>query len=189
MSRTTFQPSPLADVACRTEGERWTLVFVRVLPHSPEKVWAALTDPGQLLAWAPFTADRDLGRVGESTLTMIDGDVSEDLLASVTRAERPRLLEYTLGTDLVRWQLAPIDSGTRLTLEHTVGDPQWVPKVAAGWHICLDVAERLLAGQPVEPIRGEDAKNHGWERLHDAYAETLGIPGTGWPDEPPAHRR
>lgn len=58
MSRTTFQPSPLADVACRTEGDRWTLVFVRVLPHTPEKVWAALTDPVQLRAWAPFTADR-----------------------------------------------------------------------------------------------------------------------------------
>ena len=76
MSRTTFQPSPLADVAWRTEGDRWTLVFVRVLPHVPEKVWAALTDPVQLRAWAPFTADRDLGRVGDATLTMIDGDVS-----------------------------------------------------------------------------------------------------------------
>jgi uncharacterized protein YndB with AHSA1/START domain len=188
MSRTTFQPSPLAEVACRTDRQRWTLVFVRVLPHSPAKVWTALTDPGQLRAWAPFTADRDLGRVGAATLTMIDGDVSESSAAPVTRAERPSLLEYTWGTDLVRWQLAPIGSGTRLSLEHTVGDRQWVPKVAAGWHLCLDVAERLLAGQPVEPIRGEDAKNHGWERLHDAYAETLGIPSTGWPEDTQAHR-
>ena len=38
----------------------------------------------------------------------------------------------------------------------------------------LDVAERLLDGDPVGPIRGEDAKNYGWDRLHDAYAETLG---------------
>ena len=176
MSRTTFQPSPLADVACRTEGDRWTLVLVRVLPHMPGKVWAALTDPVQLRAWAPFTADRDLGRVGDPTLTMIGGDVSENSPASVTRTDRPSLLEYTWGTDIVRWTLAPLGSGTRLTLEHTVGDQEWVPKVAAGWHLCLDVAERLLDGQPVEPIRGDDARNYGWERLHDAYAERLGTP-------------
>jgi uncharacterized protein YndB with AHSA1/START domain len=176
MSRTTFQPSPLADVACRIEGDRWTLVFVRVLPHTPEKVWAALTDPVQLRAWAPFTADRDLGRVGDATLTMIDGDVSENSPASVTRTDRPSLLEYTWGTDIVRWTLAPIGSGTRLKLEHTVGDQEWIPKVAAGWHLCLDVADRLLDGQPMEPIRGDDARNYGWERLHDAYAERLATP-------------
>jgi uncharacterized protein YndB with AHSA1/START domain len=177
MSRTTFQPSPPADVTCRLDGDRWTLVFVRLLRHSPEKVWAALTDPAHVGAWAPFTADRDLGRVGDATLTMIDGDVAEDLPASVTRAERPRLLEYTWGADLLRWELAAVATGTRLTLEHTVEDREWIPKVAAGWHLCLDVAERLLDGQPVKPIRGNEARNYGWERLHDAYAEELGIPG------------
>jgi uncharacterized protein YndB with AHSA1/START domain len=173
MSRTTFHPSPLAEVAYRTDGERWTLVFVRVLRHSPERVWAALTDPVQLRAWAPFVADRDLGSIGDATLTMIDGEVSEDLSASVTRAERPTVLEYTWGDDLVRWQLDAVDPGTRLTLEHTVGDGELLPKVAAGWHLCLDVAERLLDGQPIEPIRGEDARNYGWEELHDAYAREL----------------
>jgi uncharacterized protein YndB with AHSA1/START domain len=179
MNRTTFQPSPLAEVEYRAEGGRWTLVFVRVLKRSPDKVWAALTDPAQLREWSPYTADRDLGSVGDATLTMIDGDVSEDLAASVTRAERPRLLEYTLGTDVLRWELAAIDSGTRLTLSHTVGDQDWLPKVAAGWHLCLDVAERLLDGQPIGPIRGEDAKNYGWQELHDAYADKLAIAGGG----------
>ena len=28
----------------------------------------------------------------------------------------------------------------------------WLSKVAAGWHICLDVAERQLAGDPVGRI-------------------------------------
>ncbi len=48
-----------------------------------------------------------------------------------------------------------------------------MPKVAAGWHLCLDVAERLLDGDPVGPIRGEDAKNYGWDRLREEYAERL----------------
>jgi uncharacterized protein YndB with AHSA1/START domain len=95
-------------------------------------VWAALTEPAQLRQWAPYTADRDLGSTGEATLTMIDGDSSEELPASVIRAEPPTLLEYTLATDLLRWELAATDTGTRLTLRHTVKEPAWVPKVAAG---------------------------------------------------------
>ena len=40
----------------------WTLIFIRDLRHPPDEVWAALTDPEQLPAWAPYTADRHLGR-------------------------------------------------------------------------------------------------------------------------------
>jgi uncharacterized protein YndB with AHSA1/START domain len=150
-----------------------TLVFVRDLRHAPETVWAALTDPAQLREWSPYIADRDLGSVGAATATMIDGDVTEDVAASVTAAERPRLLEYTLGTDVVRWELAATGTGTRLTLHHTVGDPSWLPKVAAGWHLCVDVLEHLLDGQPIGPIRGRAAMEHGWQDLHDMYAEQL----------------
>jgi uncharacterized protein YndB with AHSA1/START domain len=181
MTRPTFEPGPLADVECHGDEGRWTLMFVRTLRHSPEKLWAALTDPAQLREWAPYTADRNLSTPGDATLTMIDGDTSEDLPAQVTRAEPPTLLEYTWGTDVVRWELAPLGSGTRLTLRHTVEDRAWVPKAAAGWHLCLTVAEHLLDGQPIAPIRGENARNHGWEELHDAYSDKLAIAGTGWP--------
>lgn len=173
----TFEPGPLAEVDAQASGDRWTLVFVRDVRHSPEKVWAALTDPARLAEWAPFLADRDLGSTGDATLTMVDGDVREDMRASVRRAEPPTLLEYTWGTDLLRWELAPVGTGTRLTLRHTVSDRDWVPKVAAGWHLCLVVAERLLDGQPIGPIRGSNARNFGWDQLNDAYAEKLGITG------------
>ena len=176
MNRTTFEPGPLAHVESRPSGDRWTLVFVRDLHHPPEKVWAALTDPAQLGEWAPFTTDRDLGRPGDATLTMIDGEVAEDLPATVTRAEPPTLLEYTWGQDVLRWELEPSEAGTKLTLRHTLEDPDMVPKVAAGWHICLVVAERLLDGTPTGPIRGQDARNYGWDDLHRNYAEALGTP-------------
>jgi uncharacterized protein YndB with AHSA1/START domain len=178
MSRPAFEPSPPAAVEYRAEGDRWTLVFVRVLRHGPEKVWDALTDPEQVAQWAPYTADRDLGIVGDATLTMIDGDTRQPLEASVTLAQRPWLLEYSWGDDLLRWELSPKDSGTRLTLRHTLADQDWLPKVAAGWHLCLDVAERMLDGAPIGPIRGHDAMNHGWQELHDAYAERLGVGST-----------
>jgi uncharacterized protein YndB with AHSA1/START domain len=182
MNRTTFELGPLAHVESRPSGGRWTLVFVRDLRHPPDTVWAALTDPTQLREWAPFTTDRDLGQAGDATLTMIDGDVAEDLPATVTHAEPPTLLEYTWGEDLLRWELAPTERGTRLTLQHTIQDRDWVPKVAAGWHICLVVAELLLDGTPFGPVRGEDARNYGWDDLNKAYADTLGIATSGSSD-------
>jgi hypothetical protein len=48
-----------------------------------------------------------------------------------------------------------------------------LPKVAAGWHLCFDVLEHLLDGDPVGPIRGRAAMEHGWQDLHDMYAEQL----------------
>ena len=179
MNSVTFEPGPLADVDSHASDGRWTLVFVRDFRHPPEKVWAALTEPEQLREWAPYTVDRDLGKVGDATFTMIDGDESEDLPASVRCAEPPRLLEHTLGDDLLRWELTATGIGTRMTLRHTLGDRDWIPKIAAGWHLCLVVAEHLLDGRPIGPIRGEGARQYGWDDLHDAYAEKLGIAGSG----------
>jgi uncharacterized protein YndB with AHSA1/START domain len=175
MKRTTFEPGPISEVAYRAAGDRWELVFVRELRHPRELVWAALTEPARLSEWAPFLADRNLGTPGEATLTMIDGDVSEPMSVSVVRAEPPALLEYTWGSDLLRWELTGTEQGTRLTLTHAVTDPTLVPNLAAGWHLCLDVAEHLLDGQPIGPIRGSDARDYGWDDLREAYAERLGI--------------
>jgi uncharacterized protein YndB with AHSA1/START domain len=183
MNQTPFDPGPLAEVECRASDDRWTLVFTRDLRHPREKVWQALTEPAQLGAWAPYTVDRNLGSAGEATLTMIDGDTTENLPATVSRAEPPALLEYTWGTDLLRWELAATGTGTRLTLRHTIEDQDWVPKVAAGWHLCLVVADRLLDGHPIGPIRGDEARNFGWEELNDAYAAKLGIAGTELPED------
>jgi uncharacterized protein YndB with AHSA1/START domain len=172
-SSKTFDAGPLADVECQPSGDRWTLTFVRDLRHSPDRVWRALTDPEHLREWSPYTADRDLGTPGDATLTMIDGDERVDLPATVSRAEPPALLEYSFGTDLVRWELAATGTGTRLTLRHTLSDRDWAAKVAAGWHICLAVAERLLDGDPVGPIVGQNARNYGWDDLSEAYTQRL----------------
>jgi uncharacterized protein YndB with AHSA1/START domain len=174
MDREAFRPSPPADVRAEPTDEGATLVFVRDLPHPLEAVWAALTDPDQLDEWAPFSADRDLGSPGPAVLTLISAEGTEAQPATVRRAEPPHLLEYTWGTDLLRWELSPLGGGTRLTLRHTIADRSLLPMVAAGWHLCLDVADLLLAGDPVGPIRGAEAKDFGWPQLRDAYAERLG---------------
>jgi uncharacterized protein YndB with AHSA1/START domain len=183
MNPQDFDPGPLAHVEHHTDGERSTLVFVRHLRHSPARVWAALTDPEHLRQWAPFDPDRSLATPGPATLRMTDGQTTEAFQANVRRAVALELLEYTWGNDLLLWELAKDGSGTRLTLRHTVDSPDWVPRTAAGWHLCLVVAERLLDGEPIGPIVGRDAKKYGWEKLNDAYSAMLGIEGKGWPEE------
>ncbi|MEH0937183.1 SRPBCC family protein [Micromonospora psammae] len=174
MDRESFRPGPPAQVTAEADGDRWALLFVRELRHTPERVWAALTDPARLREWAPFLADRDLGTPGAAVLTLVDGDALAAQPATVRRAEPPRLLEYTWGESLLRWELTPSGEGTRLTLRHTLADRATLPMVAAGWHLCLDVADLLLASDPVGPIRGAEAKDFGWAELRDAYAERLG---------------
>jgi uncharacterized protein YndB with AHSA1/START domain len=181
MNRKDYRPTPAGRVAAERDGARWALVFVRELAHPLQRVWSALTDPAELRGWAPFDADRDLGTTGPAILTMAGGDGSERSHVTVRRVEPPRLLEYTWDQDLLRWELEPTEGGTRLTLRHTVEDPGWIPRVASGWHICLDVAELMLSGRAIGRIVAEEAKAHGWEELHASYAAALGTP---WSDSP-----
>ena len=51
---------------------------------------------------------------------------------------------------------------------------------AAGWHLCLDVLDGILAGASPSRVVGEAALDHGWESLRDSYAELLGASYCGW---------
>lgn len=183
MASTHYIPSPLADVQCHESKGRSTLVFVKEFRHSPGKVWQLLTRPEHHREWAPFESDRNLSTIGPAKLIMIDRDVEMKFDAIVSQSVAPDLLEYTWGTDVLRWEVQNTAEGCRLTLHHTTGTKDWVPKVAAGWHICLDVAGYFLDGNPIGRIVGEDAKKHGWTKLHDAYAAALNIEGSGWPED------
>src|SRR5213595_631296 len=60
IDRQQYTPGPASGAQVRKDGEKWTLILVRELRHSPEKVWQALTHPAQLREWAPFDADGNL---------------------------------------------------------------------------------------------------------------------------------
>ncbi|MFN8095351.1 MAG: polyketide cyclase, partial [Vicinamibacteria bacterium] len=52
---------------------------------------------------------------------------------------------------------------------------------AAGWHVCFDVLDRLLDGEPIGRIVGADAlKFDGWQRLVGDYATQFGVLAPGW---------
>src|SRR5262249_2258687 len=93
---------------------------------------------------------------------------------TVKRAEAPRLLEYSWGGSALRWELEPHGSGTRLTLWHNI-DRRFISMGAAGWHVCFDVLERLLAGRPIGRIVGAEAMKFGWQRLNAEYARQFGV--------------
>ena len=173
--REHYEPGPARGARVQKDGEKWTLVLVRELHHAPEKVWEALTDPAHLREWAPFDADGDLGLVGNKVnLTTVGTPAPHVTETTVTRADAPRLLEYNWGGFDMRWELEAVSGGTRLTLWTNI-DRRFISMGAAGWHICFDVLDRMLAGQPIGRIVGPDAlKFGGWQRLNAEYAKQFG---------------
>jgi hypothetical protein len=163
----------------KSDGEKWTLILVRELRHSPEKVWDALTDPAQLHEWAPFDVDGRLDTVGATVkLTWVGNP--KPVETRVTRAEFPKVLEY--GDQ--RWELEAFAGGTRLTLWSNI-DRRFIAWGAAGWHISFDVLDRLLSETPIGRIAGGDTMKFGWQRLVAEYASQFGIKAPNLPPNAP----
>jgi len=175
IAREPYTPGP-ASAQVRKDGETWTLILVRELRHSPEKVWRALTDPAQLREWAPFDADGNLSTVGSTVkLTTVGAPTLHVTETRVTRADAPEVLEYNWGGFDMRWTLEALGDGTRLTLWTNI-DRRYISMGAAGWHICLDVLDHLLGETPIGRIVGPDAmKFGGWQRLNTEYAKQFGV--------------
>jgi uncharacterized protein YndB with AHSA1/START domain len=186
--RPQYTPGPASGAQVRDDGEKWTLILVRELRHSPEKVWQALTDPAQLREWAPFDADRALGTVGATVkLTTVGAPTPRVSETTVTRADAPRVLEYRWGDGDIRWELEASGGGTRLTLWTNI-DRRFISMGAAGWHICLDVLDHVLSGTPIgRLVGGEAMKFGGWQRLNAEYAKQFGTETPNWPPQRRSH--
>src|SRR5262245_14111360 len=176
--REQYEPGPASGAQVRKDGEKWTLILVRELRHSPEKVWQALIDPVHLREWAPFEVDRSLGTVGTPVkLTWVGTPTA--LETTVTRDYAHKVLEY----NDIWWELEALGGGTRLTLWTNI-DRRFISMGAAGWHIALDVLDRLLGGTPIGRIAGGDAmKFGGWQRLNAEYAKQFGVEMPNWPPQ------
>lgn len=183
--REQYSPGSASGAEVRKDGDKWTLVLVRDLSHPPAKVWKALTEPEHLREWAPFDSDKNLGSVGTATLSTVGAPTPQATETQVRRADAPRSLEFNWGGQDIRWELEPRTAGgTRLTLWHNI-DRGFISMGAAGWHICLDVLDGLLADQPIGRIVGADAmKFGGWQRLNAEYAKQFGVTPPSWPPVP-----
>jgi uncharacterized protein YndB with AHSA1/START domain len=179
-NRDKYAPGPAAGAEIQKDGDKWTLVLVRDLAHPPAKVWKALTEPEHLREWAPFDADRSLAAVGTAKLSTAGTPTPYVSETQVKRADAPKALEYSWGGGDIRWELEPRGaSGTRLTLWHNI-NRGYIAMGAAGWHICFDVMDRHLAGEPIGRIVGPEAMQFsGWQRLNAEYTKQFGVEPPG----------
>lgn len=137
-----------ADAEAGADARTLSVVVERDLPHPPDKVWRALTEPHLIEAWlmrnafAPVVGHRfDL----RADWGSIDCEV---------RAIEPRSrLAYTWDSgdlrSLVVWTLTATDAGTRLRMEQSgfpPDQPRYYGGAKAGWPRFLDGLAAVLAG-------------------------------------------
>lgn len=107
------------------------------LNATPDIVWTYLTDPEKLALWfhkptVPLTQGQPLEMFGAES-----GD--KLIWGKVIAAREPEYLEYSFtvkpmgdAVSTVKWTLAPVAGGTRLSLEHT-----GLPQTADGFGLVL----------------------------------------------------
>ena len=136
-------------------GDRASLIFRRILPHPPEKVWRALTEPGELEKWFMTSAQVE-PHVG-GRVELVGGPAQFRWTGSVLTWEPCRVFEYEWilaprpevpqgENTVVRWELEAVDGGTLLTLFHRNLTRPTALGFAPGTHAYLDRLEALLAG-------------------------------------------
>lgn len=167
MSRGTFT---------RKTGEH-TLRFERRLAHAPETVWRLLTENEELAYWFParIEGERAPGSKLEFVFFEKSAEVMDEELRALVAAsqkdaeswpegtmtgemrvfEPPRLLEYTWGGEVLRFELTPDAGATLLVFTHTFADESMAGKVGAGWHIGFDALAGRLGGKQVPSTKQE----------------------------------
>ena len=139
--------------------------YERHLKHSPQKVWASLTENGQLAQWFPELRVQELRKGGIIKFDMQDGTSIE---MEIIDFDLYSVLEYTWAKDRVRFELYPEPGGCKLLLIETItAITDHTPKDLAGWHVCLDVIAALLDGRTLESRKAE------WEKWYPKYAEAV----------------
>jgi uncharacterized protein YndB with AHSA1/START domain len=130
-----------------------SLVIERELPHSPEKIWRALTEGPLIKQWL---MDNDLQpSVGHrfsfraKPVPNWNGVIDSEVLV----VEPNRKLSYrwnSLGLEsVVTWTLTPTDAGTHLRMEHSGFRPdqeQAYKGANYGWQAFIGNLERVVAG-------------------------------------------
>ncbi len=130
-----------------TSAETLSVVLEREIPHPPEKIWRALTQPHLIAEWLmknDFKAQVD----HRFSLTAEWGSVD----CQVLEVEPNRTLAYTWGDSrlksIVTWTLSPKGAGTHLRMEQTgfrPDQPRYFQGAQAGWPRFFDNLEQVLA--------------------------------------------
>jgi len=162
------------DGTLEIQGDSQVLHFERRLDHPIERVWAALTEPDELIGWLA-EAELDPVEGGDIVLRWQNSDEEGNqavMRGRITRLEPPRLLEYEGDIHgLLRWELEEDGDGCVLRFTNVTPAPEeFRTKVLAGWHVHLDHLEDALEGRPVDWSRWDEEHKPTWRAHHDRYA-------------------
>ena len=151
-------------------GPTITVRLERAVSAPPETVWAALTEPKQLVGWL---AEAELDPAEGGSVHLVWPDQAE-MHGSVTRWAPHSELEYSWnessGSSLLRFELEPAGAGSTLRLAHFGTSPEEAAGLGAGWQSHLEALDEVLAGGESKPA-DRDARYHA---LRPAYEALLG---------------
>jgi len=164
----------MSDGTLLTDRDRTAVRLERHLADPPAVVWQALTDREQLRAWFPCDVIVEGGRweVGAAIAfpfppELIDMTLNGEVLA----VEEPCRLDFRWGEEVLRFELAEENGGTRLVLIDEL-PPTSAARNAAGWEVCLD------------RLAGEEPRADAWRPRFEAYVAAF-EPTIGSQDGPP----
>ncbi len=151
--------------------------FERTYGHSVSRLWAAITEPGELAHWFPASVAME-SRVGGKIEFTGDPHV-EPSIGEVLVFDPPHRLSFTWGADELHFQLAPAGDGNgcTLTLIDVLEAPNTAARNAAGWDVCLAELSKHIAGQTTDGPHSDSAEP--WQPLYDAYV-AAGMPSGAW---------
>jgi uncharacterized protein YndB with AHSA1/START domain len=124
-----------------------SLVIERVMPHPPERVWRALTQPHLIEEWLMKNDFKPA--VGHGFNLRADWGVVD---CQVLTVEPNKTLSYTWGSlgleSVVTWTLTPTSTGTHLRMEQSGFRPdqqQAYQGATYGWQKFIAGLERVVA--------------------------------------------
>jgi uncharacterized protein YndB with AHSA1/START domain len=127
--------------------ETLSVIVERDIPHPPEKIWRALTQPHLIAEWL---MKNDFKPVPDHRFTMSGDWGSVD--CRVTAVEPERTLAYTWAAfgleSTVTWTLTPTGAGTHLRMEQSgfrPDQPQFYQGAQASWPQFVTALEQVLA--------------------------------------------
>jgi uncharacterized protein YndB with AHSA1/START domain len=157
-----------------TVDGRPALVFERRLGHPVDRVWQAVTEPAEIRTWFPAEVTVELEPGGAMTFAFADG-VLPPGSGEVTELDPPRVFAFTWDDDALRFELEPAEDGAACLLRftHQFSEREAAARDAAGWNVCFDLLDELLAGRPGDGAPTEPTPE--WRAYYDEYVE-LGVP-------------
>lgn len=142
------------------------LRFERELHHSVERVWAAVTEPDEMIAWFAYKVKIDPRVGGRLTLWLGDSTEADPTQTGTISVFDPLEAFETVFDDgsVVRFELQQSAVGCLLRFTDTRPPGQRAQNsVLAGWHLRMDQLPDALAGRPTDWLALDaDRDEHGF---------------------------